>query len=154
LQELTQDLEDQRQIVREKNREIVELKGKLSKSELDCSGAENKVKNLLSDKTLLENEINGMQTEFSQICHKLSTLEDRDMLIKSYKEEIALLNANLADKNTENAHLNNNFNSLKLDYERMSRNLEIMTAKQNEGTKRIENLNNEMLNISVENKAT
>jgi len=29
-----------------------------------------------------------------------------------------------------------------------------MTAKHNESTKRIENLNNEMLNISVENKAT
>jgi len=115
LQELTQDLEDQRQIVREKNREIVELKGKLSKSELDLSGAENKVKNLLGDKNLLENEINGMQTEFSQICQKLSQLEDRDMLIKSYKDEIVLLNSNLSDKNTENANLNNNFNSLKLD---------------------------------------
>lgn len=29
-----------------------------------------------------------------------------------------------------------------------------MTAKHNESSKRIENLNNEMLNISVENKAT
>jgi len=115
LQEMTTDLEDQRQIVREKNREIVELKGKLSKSELDLSGAENKVKNLLGDKNLLENEINGMQTEFSQICQKLSQLEDRDMLIKSYKEEIALLSSNLSEKNTENANLNNNFNSLKLD---------------------------------------
>jgi len=64
---------------------------------------------------LLENEINGMQTEFSQICQKLSQLEDRDMLIKSYKEEIALLSSNLSEKNTENANLNNNFNSLKLD---------------------------------------
>lgn len=36
----------------------------------------------------------------------------------------------------------------------MSRNLEIMSAKHNDGTKRIENLNNEMMNISVENKAT
>jgi len=115
LQEMTTDIEDQRQIVREKNREIVELKGKLSKSELDLSGAENKVKNLLGDKNLLENEINGMQTEFSQICQKLSQLEDRDMLIKSYKEEIALLSSNLSEKNTENANLNNNFNSLKLD---------------------------------------
>jgi len=83
LRELTQDLEDQRQSVRDKNREIVELKGKLSKVELDYSGQQNKVKNLLSDKQLLENEINGMQNEFTQICQKLSQLEDRDMLIKS-----------------------------------------------------------------------
>lgn len=83
LKELTQDLEDQRQIVREKNQEIVNLKGRLSKVELDYAGSQNKVNNLLSDKKLLENEINGMQNEFSQICQKLSQLEDRDMLIKS-----------------------------------------------------------------------
>jgi len=41
-----------------------------------------------------------------------------------------------------------------LDYDRLCRNLDIMTAKQTDGSKRIENLNNEMLNISVENKAT
>jgi len=140
--------------VRQKNTEIVELKGKLSKVELDCAGAQNKVSNLMGDKKLLENEINGMQNEFTQICQKLSQLEDRDMLIKSYKEEIALLNSNLSDKNTENSNLNNNYNSLKLDYERVCRNLEIMSVKANENSKRIENLNNEMMNISVENKAT
>lgn len=83
LKEMSQDLEDQRQIVRDKNREIVELKGKVSKIELDYAGAQNKVNNLLGDKQLLETEINGMQNEFTQICQKLSQLEDRDMLIKS-----------------------------------------------------------------------
>lgn len=81
--QLTSELEEAKNKIREKNDEIVKTKSQSSKLELELQSHQQKVNSLLSDKNLLEQEIEAMQNEFASICDKLNKFEDRDLMMKS-----------------------------------------------------------------------
>lgn len=113
--QLTSEIDELNTKLRVKNNEISELKSFLIKVELESTSAREKVISLLNDKKLLEQEIKGMQTEFTGICEKLNELEDKDLQARNFKEQISILNRTLEEKSRENANAHSNHSTLKLD---------------------------------------
>ena len=78
---------------------------------------------------------------------KLDQLQDKDYIVKTLKDEITLLSSTLNEKNHDNASIKTQNHTLKIDLERIQRNYDILNSKYSENSKRVENLNNEILNI-------
>jgi len=86
---LTQELEEQRKLFHEKKTELKNMQTEFNQNSKELTKYKEKVDNLLRDKKLLEKEIDEMQTEFTEICTKLTQMEDRDLMVRRYKEEVA-----------------------------------------------------------------
>jgi len=149
---LHSEIGESKKIVKIKNEEILQLKSSLGKIEMENKSLSLKLNSLLNDKQLLEKEIRGMQDEFGSICLKLDQLQDKDHIVRNLKEENALINSSINEKSHENASLQSQNHMLKMDLERIQRNYDILNSKYSENTKRVENLNNELLNISVDHR--
>lgn len=82
----------------------------------------NKNTTLLNNKQDLETEINKMKDEFINICNKLQKLEECDITTINLKNEIVNLENSLENKSKEILKINSEYNTLKMDNDRLLRN--------------------------------
>lgn len=120
--QLNSELDERRQEIKKKNEEILEIRASFSKINIENQNLSSKVGSLLNDKQLLEQEIRGMHNEFETICVQLDQLQDKDIVVKTLKEEVHHLNSTLTEKSKEIGSLQNTIHTLKLDIERIQRN--------------------------------
>jgi len=59
------------------------------------------------EKQKLESEILSMQSEFLEICDKLSDIQDKDNLINNLQNENIIINSSLKSKTSEYINKNN-----------------------------------------------
>jgi len=73
-----------------------------------------------SDKQKLETEIMQMQSEFLEICDKLTSLEDQDSAVRSLQNENVILSSSLKSKSSECLLLQKELQELKDIHENSS----------------------------------
>jgi len=113
--QLHSELSETKNVSRSKAEEVLSLQTTLHRQQLENQSLQQKINSLLSDKQLLEGEIGGMQAEFTSICSKLDLLEERDLQLRTCKEEIQVLKHSLELKGNEAAKTQLALQALQLD---------------------------------------